>query len=67
MAMAFVVIAVGIFLMGVQVGRGVRGERGLPDGADEVAAAAAAESEPPLPPAVEPGDRAPPRSRPARS
>jgi len=48
MAMAFVVIAVGIFLMGVQVGRGVRGERGLPD---EMAAAAAAESEPPLPPA----------------
>jgi len=50
MAMAFVVIAVGIFLMGVQVGRGVRGERGLPDGV-EVAAAATAESEPPLPPA----------------
>ena len=48
MAMAFVVIAVGIFLMGVQVGRGVRGERGLPDGG-EMAAAAAAESEPPLP------------------
>ena len=48
MAMAFVVIAVGIFLMGVQVGRGVRGERGLPDGV-EMAAAAAAESEPPLP------------------
>ncbi|MDP2319196.1 MAG: SPOR domain-containing protein [Acidobacteriota bacterium] len=50
MAMAFVVIAVGIFLMGVQVGRGVRGERGLPGGA-EIAAAAAAETEPPLPPA----------------
>ncbi len=47
MAMAFVVIAVGIFLMGVQVGRGVRGERGLPDGGEM--AAAAAESEPPLP------------------
>jgi cell division septation protein DedD len=50
MAMAFVVIAVGIFLMGVQVGRGVRGERGLPEGAD-VVAAATPESEPPLPPA----------------
>jgi cell division septation protein DedD len=49
MAMAFVVIAVGIFLMGVQVGRGVRGERGLPEGVD-MAATAAAESEPPLPP-----------------
>ncbi|MDP3718189.1 MAG: SPOR domain-containing protein [Acidobacteriota bacterium] len=48
MAMAFVVIAVGIFLMGVQVGRGVRGERGLPEGV-EMAAATAAESEPPLP------------------
>ena len=56
MAMAFVVIAVGIFLLGVQVGRGVRGERGLPDAADEVAAATpAAESEPPLPPAVSQG------------
>ena len=51
MAMAFVVIAVGIFLLGVQVGRGVRGERGLPEGA-EVAAASATESEPPLPPAA---------------
>jgi cell division septation protein DedD len=50
MAMAFVVIAVGIFLMGVQVGRGVRGERGLPEGADAVAAVTP-ESEPPLPPA----------------
>lgn len=50
MAMAFVVIAVGIFLMGVQVGRGVRGERGLPDGAD-VVATATPESEPPLAPA----------------
>ncbi len=50
MAMAFVVIAVGIFLMGVQVGRGVRGERGLPESV-EMAAATAAESEPPLPPA----------------
>jgi cell division septation protein DedD len=51
MAMAFVVIAVGIFLMGVQVGRGVRGERGLPDG-NEMAAAAAPEAEPPLPAAT---------------
>ena len=50
MAMAVVVISVGIFLMGVQVGRGVLGERGLPDGT-EVAAAATPESEPPLPPA----------------
>lgn len=51
MAMAFVVIAVGIFLMGVQVGRGVRGERGLPD-ANEMAAAATPEAEPPLPAAA---------------
>jgi cell division septation protein DedD len=51
MAMAFVVIAVGIFLMGVQVGRGVRGERGLPDG-NEMAAAATPEAEPPLPAAT---------------
>jgi len=50
MAMAFVVIAVGIFLMGVQVGRGVRAERGLPDGADGTVASAT-ETEPPLPPA----------------
>lgn len=55
MAMAFVVIAVGIFLLGVQVGRGVRGERGLPDASDDAVAAAAAESEPPLPPAVSQG------------
>jgi len=51
MAMAFVVIGVGIFLMGVLVGRGVRSERGLPDGSDATMAAAA-ESEPPLPPAT---------------
>lgn len=50
MAMACVVIFVGIFLLGVQVGRGVRGERGLPDGS-ELVAAATPESEPPLPPA----------------
>lgn len=54
MAMAFVVIAVGIFLLGVQVGRGVRGERGLPE--TEVAAAAStSEAEPPLPAAVSQG------------
>ena len=51
MGMAVVVIAVAIFLMGVQVGRGVRGERGLSDGADVVAAATTTETEPPLPPA----------------
>ena len=50
MAMAFVVIAVGIFLMGVQVGRGVRAGRGLPDGSDAIVASAT-ETEPPLPPA----------------
>jgi cell division septation protein DedD len=50
MAMAIVVIGVGIFLMGVLVGRGVRAERGLPDGSDGPMAAAV-ESEPPLPPA----------------
>lgn len=48
MGMAIVVIAVAIFLMGVQVGRGVRAERGLPEGTD--ASVAAAESEPPPPP-----------------
>lgn len=51
MAMAFVVIFVGIFLMGVLVGRGVRAERGLPDGTDGTVASAV-ESEPPLPPAA---------------
>ena len=50
MGMAVVVIAVAIFLMGVQVGRGVRGERGVTESADVVAAATATESEPPLPP-----------------
>lgn len=48
-AMAFVVIFVGIFLAGVQVGRGVRAERGLPGGSDTTVAAN--EAEPPLPPA----------------
>jgi cell division septation protein DedD len=49
MGMAVVVIAVAIFLMGVQVGRGVRGERGVAESAD-VVAAATTEAEPPLPP-----------------
>ena len=48
MGMAVVVILVAVFLMGVQVGRGVRGERGLPEG-NEIAAATATEAEPPLP------------------
>ncbi len=48
MAMAVVVIGVGVFLLGVMVGRGVRNERGLPGGADLVAATSV-ESEPPLP------------------
>jgi cell division septation protein DedD len=43
--MAVVVIAVGIFLMGLQVGRGVMAARGVPG------AEAAVESEPPPPPA----------------
>lgn len=47
--MAVVVILVVFFLMGVQVGRGVRAERGLPEGSEGTVAAA--ESEPPLPPA----------------
>lgn len=45
--MAVVVIAVAIFLMGVQVGRGVLTQRGLPE-ADTMAAA---DAEPPPPPA----------------
>ncbi len=49
MGMAVVVIAVAIFLMGVQVGRGVRGERGLADGTDAIAATTT-EADPPLPP-----------------
>ena len=46
--MAGVVIAVVIFLMGVQVGRGVLAQRGLPE---SNAAASASEPEPPPPPA----------------
>src|SRR5688500_11369096 len=47
--MAGCVIAVGIFLMGVQVGRGVLAQRGLPDAG--VTSAFAREAEPPPPPA----------------
>src|SRR5688500_17710059 len=46
--MATVVIAVGIFLMGVQVGRGVLAHRGVPDASD---IATSAETEAPPPPA----------------
>ncbi|HYB95781.1 MAG TPA: SPOR domain-containing protein [Vicinamibacterales bacterium] len=46
-AMAVVVIGVGVFLMGVQVGRGVLAARGVP-GTDPVAEAS--ETEPPPPP-----------------
>ena len=45
--MAGVVIAVVIFLLGLQVGRGVLAQRGLP----ETSATASAETEPPPPPA----------------
>ena len=47
--MAGFVIAVGIFLMGVQVGRGVLAQRGGPDASE--ASAFARETEPPPPPA----------------
>ena len=47
--MAGFVIAVGIFLMGVQVGRGVLAQRGLPEASDT--GAFAREAEPPPPPA----------------
>lgn len=46
--MAVIVIAVGIFLMGLQVGRGVLMARGAPGGA---ATSAATDAEPPPPPA----------------
>ena len=46
--MAVTVIAVGIFLMGLLVGRGVLATKGAPG----VDAAAATEAEPPLPPAA---------------
>ena len=48
-AMAIVVIGVVVFLLGVQVGRGVLAQRGLPDA--HTAAASAPENEPPPPPA----------------
>ena|SRR5687767_10218568 len=55
--MAAVVIAVGIFLMGVQVGRGVLAQRGLPEASDVTASA---ERELPPPPAsATPGASAP--------
>lgn len=47
--MAFVVIGVVVFLLGVQVGRGVLAQRGFPG---ESTAAAAEEAEPPAPPAA---------------
>jgi cell division septation protein DedD len=47
-AMAVVVIGVVVFLLGVQVGRGVLAQRGLPD--TNAAAASAAPTEPPPPP-----------------
>ena len=48
-AMAVVVIGVVVFLMGVQVGRGVLAQRGLPEAANT--AASATEPEPPPAPA----------------
>jgi len=47
-AMAIVVIGVVVFLLGVQVGRGVLAQRGLPDAQT---AASALDNEPPPPPA----------------
>ena len=47
-AMAIVVIGVVVFLLGVQVGRGVLAERGLPEAH---ASASAPDNEPPPPPA----------------
>jgi cell division septation protein DedD len=58
LAMATVVILVGVFLMGLQVGRGVLAARG-PAGAESTVAAA--ETEPPPPPAsATPGSSASP-------
>jgi cell division septation protein DedD len=48
--MAFVVIGVVVFLLGVQVGRGVLAERGQPS---SNTAASATEAEPPAPPAAQ--------------
>jgi cell division septation protein DedD len=47
--MAAFVFVVVVFLMGVQVGRGVLAQRGLPDASDDTAFAS--ETEPPPPPA----------------
>jgi cell division septation protein DedD len=47
-AMAIVVIGVVVFLLGVQVGRGVLAQRGLPEAQT---AASSPDNEPPLPPA----------------
>jgi cell division septation protein DedD len=56
--MAALVFIVVVFLMGVQVGRGVLAQRGLPEAGD--ASAFARESEPPPPPAsVSPGSTPP--------
>jgi cell division septation protein DedD len=55
--MAAVVIAVVIFLLGVQVGRGVLAQRGLPEAAST---AASVEADPPPPPASASQGAAPP-------
>jgi cell division septation protein DedD len=54
--MAFVVIGVVVFLLGVQVGRGVLAERGQQD---SHTAASASEAEPPAPPAAAQASGAP--------
>jgi cell division septation protein DedD len=54
LAMAAVVILVGVFLMGLQVGRGVLSARG-PAGAESTMAAAEAEEPPPPPASATPG------------
>ena len=59
--MAVVVIAVVIFLSGVQVGRGVRAERGVPEGTE---ASAAPETTDPPPPRLLPARGRPPRRLP---
>jgi cell division septation protein DedD len=56
--MAAVVLVVVVFLMGVQVGRGVLSQRGLPEGADSSADAGDVEP-PPAPAAATPGSSAP--------
>ena len=54
--MAFVVIGVVVFLLGVQVGRGVLVQRGTPEA---TAAAASTETEPPPPPSATQSSGAP--------